>query len=278
VLQRRINHLVEVRAGWATHREEGLQSPMPYFGEVGLNGTCGRPRQSGITCSREQDGNLRARIRLGGTVPSQAGGGVVSDTAQGPGWWKASDGKWYAPELHPNYVPSPPLPPPPAVATPPAPQSAAPPPPEAAERKKPTMKPMKLRGKYLGGLPEEPTPYPNSQGNGNAVFHVHDGGIGVRVWRQGKMHGAISWDRIASIELRGGTTAKSKVGATVMFGVAGALGSAGSQDRTEMTVNLKDGDKAYYQIFGKSELAVRAQLLPVMAQHRISCLDNDTAL
>jgi hypothetical protein len=128
------------------------------------------------------------------------------------------------------------------------------------------MKPMKLRGKYLGGLPEEPTPYPNSQGNGNAVFHVNDGGIGVRVWRQGKMHAAISWDRIASIELSGGTAAKSKVGATVMFGLAGALGSAGSQDRTEMTVNLKDGNKAYYQIFGKSELAVRAQLLPVMAQ------------
>lgn len=198
----------------------------------------------------------------------------MSDASQGPGWWVASDGKWYAPELHPNYVP----PPPPAVANPPAPQSATPPPPEAAKPKKQVLKPMKLRGKYLGGLPEEPTPYPNSQGNGAAVFHVRDGGIGVRVFRQGKMHGAISWDRIASIELSGGTAAKSKVGATVMFGIAGALGSAGSQDRTEMTVNLKDGNKAYYQIFGKSELAVRAQLLPVLAQHRISCLDNDTTL
>ena len=24
---------------------------------------------------------------------------LVSDTAQGPGWWLASDGRWYAPEL-----------------------------------------------------------------------------------------------------------------------------------------------------------------------------------
>ena len=28
----------------------------------------------------------------------------MSETQQGAGWWQASDGKWYAPELHPNYV------------------------------------------------------------------------------------------------------------------------------------------------------------------------------
>ncbi len=27
----------------------------------------------------------------------------MSDTSQGHGWWQASDGKWYAPETHPNY-------------------------------------------------------------------------------------------------------------------------------------------------------------------------------
>ena len=26
----------------------------------------------------------------------------MSDLSQGPGWWLASDGKWYAPELHPG--------------------------------------------------------------------------------------------------------------------------------------------------------------------------------
>jgi hypothetical protein len=40
----------------------------------------------------------------------------MSDTSQGPGWWLASDGKWYAPELHPGSA----LPPPP-------PSSSAPP-------------------------------------------------------------------------------------------------------------------------------------------------------
>lgn len=28
----------------------------------------------------------------------------MSDTSQGEGWWIASDGKWYAPEQHPDYV------------------------------------------------------------------------------------------------------------------------------------------------------------------------------
>jgi uncharacterized membrane protein len=29
----------------------------------------------------------------------------VSDTSQGPGWWQASDGKWYPPEQAPGYQP-----------------------------------------------------------------------------------------------------------------------------------------------------------------------------
>jgi hypothetical protein len=27
----------------------------------------------------------------------------MSDVSQGPHWWQASDGKWYAPDLHPDY-------------------------------------------------------------------------------------------------------------------------------------------------------------------------------
>ena len=32
----------------------------------------------------------------------------MSDSSQGPGWWIASDGKWYAPHLHPDFRPPPP--------------------------------------------------------------------------------------------------------------------------------------------------------------------------
>ncbi len=38
----------------------------------------------------------------------------MSDTSQGPGWWQASDDKWYPPESHANYrAPAPPPPAPP---------------------------------------------------------------------------------------------------------------------------------------------------------------------
>jgi len=36
----------------------------------------------------------------------------VSDVSQGPGWWVASDGKWYRPEQHPDYVAAPVMDPP----------------------------------------------------------------------------------------------------------------------------------------------------------------------
>lgn len=33
----------------------------------------------------------------------------MSDVAQGPGWWQASDSRWYPPEQHPSYRPPPPV-------------------------------------------------------------------------------------------------------------------------------------------------------------------------
>lgn len=42
----------------------------------------------------------------------------VSTQPQGPGWWEASNGSWYPPELHPDYqAPPPPPPPPPGART-----------------------------------------------------------------------------------------------------------------------------------------------------------------
>src|SRR5580700_12352545 len=50
----------------------------------------------------------------------------MSDTSQGPGWWQASDGRWYRPEQHPDHVPPPPPIPPPVP--PPIPPVPPPPP------------------------------------------------------------------------------------------------------------------------------------------------------
>src|SRR5688572_30220277 len=63
-------------------------------------------RWSPTTCPvpSPPSGVLALRRRLG-EPPS------VSDASQGPGWWMASDGKWYPPQ--PAAAPPPPPPPPP---------------------------------------------------------------------------------------------------------------------------------------------------------------------
>jgi hypothetical protein len=47
-----------------------------------------------------------------------------ADSSQGPGWWQASDGKWYPPEQTP--AASPPVPTPPTAPTAPGPAPTAP--------------------------------------------------------------------------------------------------------------------------------------------------------
>jgi uncharacterized RDD family membrane protein YckC len=48
-------------------------------------------------------------------VGSPGEGGALSEMNQGPGWWLASDDRWYPPHLHPSVMlaPPPPVPPPP---------------------------------------------------------------------------------------------------------------------------------------------------------------------
>src|SRR5664280_760081 len=44
----------------------------------------------------------------GGVVPMWKGSeGSMSDVSQGPGWWQASDGKWYPPQPQQNPAPAP---------------------------------------------------------------------------------------------------------------------------------------------------------------------------
>jgi hypothetical protein len=60
----------------------------------------------------------------GGTVSAptsqiETAGGAASDQSQGPGWWQASDGKWYPPQQA-TQQPPPPAPPTPSPVPPPA--------------------------------------------------------------------------------------------------------------------------------------------------------------
>lgn len=49
--------------------------------------------------SRDRGGRVRLDAR-----PMEC---TTSDASLGPGWWMASDGNWYRPEQHPDYVPAP---------------------------------------------------------------------------------------------------------------------------------------------------------------------------
>jgi hypothetical protein len=72
----------------------------------------------------------------------------MSDSSQGPGWWQASDGRWYPPQSHPTQQPAPPAAPPSYVG-PPAPATYGAP---VAAAKKPGMPGWAKVLLILGGL------------------------------------------------------------------------------------------------------------------------------
>ena len=63
----------------------------------------------------------------------------MSDQSLGPGWWQASDSKWYPPETHPNYRPAPPT----SARVPPTPGGQATPPPPGAPARQPVTLPVR---------------------------------------------------------------------------------------------------------------------------------------
>jgi hypothetical protein len=91
----------------------------------------------------------------------------MSDATQGPGWWQASDGKWYPPEQHPDYTP--PTQPvesvAPTAATPPVP----PPPVEATQAMAPVPPPPVPPGPPLAGAVGPP---PSGGGRGKVIAIV----------------------------------------------------------------------------------------------------------
>jgi hypothetical protein len=67
---------------------------------------------------------------------------------------------------------------------------------------------------------------------------------------------------IECIEITSEQAAKSKIGATLVFGIFGGLAAKGSEDRGTLLVHLKSGQTAYFEISGYSEHQLRAKLTP----------------
>jgi hypothetical protein len=49
-----------------------------------------------------------------------------------------------------------------------------------------------------------------------------------------------------------------------MFGLLGAVTAKATQDRAFLTVNLTDGERAFYEILGESATSVRAKIAPLL--------------
>lgn len=58
-----------------------------------------------VSAATERCSPVRASV---GCDPEAMTGAGVSDREEGPGWWLASDGKWYPPESHPQVTTPPP--------------------------------------------------------------------------------------------------------------------------------------------------------------------------
>lgn len=79
---------------------------------------------------------------------------------------------------------------------------------------------------------------------------------------------------VASVEIVGDQQAKSKVGATVLFGVYGGLAAKGAVDRTEIGVHLKSGAVPYFRVLKKNRIQVRAVLGPVLKEAEVPFFDE----
>jgi hypothetical protein len=113
---------------------------------------------------------------------------------------------------------------------------------------------------YLGGFPED-----NNRWKANCM--VNEDGL-VQKKR------VIPWSQARGVTVDGGEVAKSKVGATLAFGVLGGLAAKGAMDRAFLAVYRNDGATAHFQIDQMSPQALRAQLAPILFKVGVPFLDD----
>jgi Short C-terminal domain len=116
---------------------------------------------------------------------------------------------------------------------------------------------------FMGGLPG----YPGGA-SGSLWLSKTAIGLGERV--------LIPLEDVASIEIADGTVSKSKVGATLAFGVLGATGSRGTKTEVSVVAHLKSGATGYFLIPDSKEgrLSVRAKAGPILHQLGIPFTDQ----
>ena len=103
---------------------------------------------------------------------------------------------------------------------------------------------------YLGGLPgTDPSRYPEALVASSTRIRI--GSV------------AVAWADCSGVTIEGGDIAKSRVAATIMFGVAG-LATKSSQRRVLVTVHKSDGTAAVFQVANAETQVVTATLEPLL--------------
>lgn len=122
--------------------------------------------------------------------------------------------------------------------------------------------------KYMGGHPDYPKPIANSR----LILTATELGLGFVTPKKA----VTSLSSVASIEIAGDMVAKSKLGATLAFGVLGGLASKGAKNEVAVVVHLKSGATVYYLLPDSKEgpVAVRMKAGPVLQTAGIPFTDD----
>src|SRR3954447_6309786 len=175
----------------------------------------------------------------------------MTDSSQGPGWWQASDGKWYAPEAHPDFggapteaveaASTPPEPP----QAPPAPPSPPVPPTEAMPAAGPPAgPPLGAPGGPPPGAPGGPPPgAPGAGGSSNARWIV----LGVL--------GAVIIAIVAFLLLRGGDDKKDTVAANSTTAASDTTGSTDTSSSSSTKSTSSSSTKSSSSGAGPGQLS-----------------------
>lgn len=121
--------------------------------------------------------------------------------------------------------------------------------------------------KYLGG---HSALGKKRQGN----LYLTDKEIGIGTF--GPSHAALQWFDVASVDVGSEQVGKSKVGATLVFGVFGGLAAKGTKSQGAITVHTKDNQVAYYLVDKVSGLEVRAKITPLLHAVGVPFTDENT--
>lgn len=138
-----------------------------------------------------------------------------------------------------------------------------------AAKSKPKVKKLTFTySKYLGG---HPALGKARQGN----LYLTDEKIGVGTF--GPSHAALLWSDVTTVDVSGEQVAKSKVGATLAFGILGGLAAKGTKNQAAIIVHTKDNQVAYYLIDKLSQLEAKAKIIPLLQSVGVALSDETTS-